>query len=66
MQPELVNYHRESVFAIASDMHDYTFGITSDPLTHFAIMFSTLVHDARTSGGSKKPKGILNRLLILY
>jgi class 3 adenylate cyclase len=52
VKPELVNYHRESVFAIASDMHDYTYGITSDPLTHFAILFSTLIHDVDHTGVS--------------
>jgi 3'5'-cyclic nucleotide phosphodiesterase/Adenylate and Guanylate cyclase catalytic domain len=30
---------------IASVMHNYTFGITSDPLTQFAIVFSALIHD---------------------
>jgi class 3 adenylate cyclase len=51
-KPECLNYHRESVFAIASDLHDYTYGITSDPLTHFAIMFSTLIHDVDHTGVS--------------
>jgi hypothetical protein len=37
--PENVDYERESK-AIASDLHDYTYGITSDPLTQFAILFS--------------------------
>ena len=27
------------------DLHDYTFGITSDPLTHFSVIFSALIHD---------------------
>jgi hypothetical protein len=26
-------------------LHDYTFGITSDPLTHFACTFAALTHD---------------------
>lgn len=52
VKPEFVNYHRESVFQIASDMHDYTYGITSDPLTHFAIMFATLIHDVDHTGVS--------------
>ena len=30
---------------IASDLHNYTYGITSDPLTHFAVVFSALIHD---------------------
>jgi hypothetical protein len=52
VQPEDVNYHHKSVKAIASDLHDYTYGITSDPLTQFAVMFSTLVHDVDHSGVS--------------
>ena len=27
-------------------LHDHTYGITSDPLTQFACMFSALIHDA--------------------
>lgn len=30
---------------IAARLHDHTFGITSDPLTQFACVFSALVHD---------------------
>ena len=35
---------------IASDMHDHTFGITSDPLTQFACVLSALIHDADHPG----------------
>jgi hypothetical protein len=35
--PENVDYERESS-DIASDLHTYTYGITSDPLTQFAIV----------------------------
>ena len=28
------------------ELHDATFGISSDPLTHFAIVFAALIHDA--------------------
>jgi hypothetical protein len=42
------------VEAVNSDMekslHDYTFGITSDPLTQFACVFSALIHDVDHSG----------------
>jgi 3'5'-cyclic nucleotide phosphodiesterase len=31
---------------MASKMHDHTYGITSDPLTQFAVVFSALIHDA--------------------
>ncbi|CAB9497225.1 Receptor-type guanylate cyclase gcy [Seminavis robusta] len=31
-------------------LHDYTFGITSDPLTQFACAFSALIHDVDHQG----------------
>ena len=34
----------------ASALHHYTFGITSDPLTQFACIFSALIHDVDHSG----------------
>ena len=57
VSPEDVNYHRSSVKAIASDLHQYTYGITSDPLTQFAIMISTLVHDVDHTGVSNQQRG---------
>lgn len=33
-------------FTYESQLHDHTYGITSDPLTHFAVVFSALIHDA--------------------
>lgn len=33
-------------------LHDFTFGITSDPLTHLACLFSAMVHDVDHSGVS--------------
>lgn len=33
-------------------LHDYTYGITSSPLTQFACAFSALVHDVDHSGVS--------------
>jgi class 3 adenylate cyclase len=35
---------------MASTLHDHTYGITSDPLTQFAGVFSALIHDADHSG----------------
>lgn len=29
----------------ASSMHDHTYGITSQPLTQFSVVFSGLIHD---------------------
>jgi hypothetical protein len=31
---------------VASSLHDYTYGITSDPLTQFACVFAALIHDS--------------------
>ena len=30
---------------ISSELHDHTYGITSDPLTQFAVVLSALIHD---------------------
>ena len=30
--------------------HDHTYGITSDPITHFACVFSALIHDVEHQG----------------
>lgn len=34
----------------AEQLHDHTYGITSDPLTQFAIVFSSLIHDVDHRG----------------
>ena len=34
----------------AATLHDHTYGITSDPLTQFACVFSALIHDVDHSG----------------
>jgi len=31
-------------------LHDYTYGITSDPLTQFACIFSAMIHDVQHVG----------------
>jgi hypothetical protein len=38
------------VKAESSKLHEYTFGITSDPLTQFAVAFSALIHDLDHQG----------------
>jgi len=38
-------------------LHDHTYGITSDPLTHFAVVFSSLIHDV-------DHRGVPNFLLV--
>ena len=35
---------------IESQLHDHTYGITSDPLTQFACAFSALIHDVDHEG----------------
>jgi hypothetical protein len=35
---------------LASTLHDHTYGITSDPLTQFACVFSALIHDVDHQG----------------
>jgi Adenylate and Guanylate cyclase catalytic domain/3'5'-cyclic nucleotide phosphodiesterase len=35
---------------MALKLHDHTYGITSDPLTHFACVFSALIHDVDHPG----------------
>lgn len=34
----------------SADLHDHTFGIGSDPITHFAVVFSALCHDVCHTG----------------
>jgi hypothetical protein len=36
--------------SMASSLHDHTYGITSDPLTQFACVFSALIHDVDHTG----------------
>ena len=43
--------HLESQHHItALDLHDYTFGIATDPLTQFALIFCALIHDVDHPG----------------
>jgi len=35
---------------IARNMHEHTYGITSSPLTQFAVIFSALIHDVDHTG----------------
>ena len=32
---------------VSKDLHDHTFGITSDPLTQLAVVISALIHDGK-------------------
>jgi 3'5'-cyclic nucleotide phosphodiesterase len=42
---------------LALTLHDHTYGITSDPLTQFSVVFSALVHDV-------DHQGIPNKVLV--
>jgi hypothetical protein len=35
---------------VFAKMHDHTYGITSDPLTQFAVVFAALIHDVDHAG----------------
>lgn len=35
---------------LSSELHDHTYGITSDPLTQFAVVMSALIHDVDHTG----------------
>jgi len=43
---------RKKDFETEKDYYNYTFGISSDPLTKFAIVFSALIHDVDHQGVS--------------
>jgi len=49
VSPIEVSTRQRSDNEIAENLHDHTFGITSDPLTQFACILSGLIHDAGTS-----------------
>jgi hypothetical protein len=48
--PDTVNYQASSVDAVASDLHEYTYGINSDALAQFAVSFCCLIHDVDHRG----------------
>ena len=50
--PDTIDYNDMSykVKAASEQLHEYTFGITSDPLTQFAVAFSALIHDVDHPG----------------
>ena len=37
-------------YTIDSTLHDHTYGITSDPLTQFSLVFAALIHDVDHTG----------------
>lgn len=54
--PEDVDYEqgdakrKQDLIALAERVHNSTFGISSDPLAQFAIIFSALIHDVDHTG----------------
>jgi hypothetical protein len=54
--PDGVDYNQNALHknkriqAIAKEIHEATFGITSDPLLQFAAVFSALIHDVDHTG----------------
>jgi hypothetical protein len=40
----------QQLFQDQAQLHDHTYGITSDPLTQFAVVLSALVHDVDHGG----------------
>ena len=46
----LDDYRDRAYKDLASTLHDHTYGITSDPLTQFACVFSALIHDVDHAG----------------
>lgn len=41
---------RDRVGATTASLDDYSYGITADPLTHFAVAFCGMIHDADHPG----------------
>jgi hypothetical protein len=48
MTPERVDYNQKDKVSIARDVHKSTYGISSDPIMLFAVVFSALIHDVGT------------------
>jgi class 3 adenylate cyclase len=44
-EPDIRIRKKSDKKAVGSQLHKYTYGITSDPLTQFALVFAALIHD---------------------
>lgn len=52
---------------VSKKAHDYTYGLTSDPLTQFAIIFSAIIHDLDHHGVSNNQlTKERNRIALMY
>lgn len=49
-KPEEVNYSHSNAADLAQELHDASYGISSDPLTQLAVLMSALIHDAGHTG----------------
>jgi hypothetical protein len=67
VKPDVVNYRRRSLNAIASDLHDYTYGITSDPLsTYLTQLCNWLFAIDFTLGRSTHISALLEKLALSF
>ena len=44
--PDDIDYNGKDPVSIAREIHDKTYGISSDPLLLFSIVFAALIHDS--------------------
>lgn len=49
VNPDGVDYKQDDA-SVLRDIHTSTYGISSDPLMHFAVVFSALIHDVDHTG----------------
>ena len=47
-----IDLHKARATNSSTEAHDYTYGIASDPLTQFAVVFCALIHDVDHAGVS--------------
>jgi hypothetical protein len=53
INPDGVNYGQSEI-SIGRCIHDITYGISSDPLMQFAVVFAALIHDVEHTGFTNK------------
>lgn len=44
---DVLSKENEDDQKVCKNLHDHTFGITSDPLTQLAVVISALIHDGK-------------------